>query len=169
MREGSRCGLPAPQATAASVTAGPSFRGGPKGRARNRGICCDLTLYIHCCSGEPDEIVAAHLIAFQLTENPRFLRTHRSQVSHCEERSGAAIPARDCSPPEHVGGRRESNMGSTWRGPPLGSSHCRGPMAAFPRRVPEGRSLHARGSSLNRRRTGQLPASGRPRRLCCVP
>jgi hypothetical protein len=28
------------------------------------GISCDLTLYIHCCSGEPDEIVSIDLIDF---------------------------------------------------------------------------------------------------------
>ena len=28
------------------------------------GISCDLTLLIHCCSGEPDEIVSVDLIDF---------------------------------------------------------------------------------------------------------
>ena len=32
--------------------------------ARHGGISCDLTLYIHCCSGEPDEIVSIDLIDF---------------------------------------------------------------------------------------------------------
>jgi hypothetical protein len=32
------------------------------------GICCDLTLFIHCCSGEPDEIVSADLIDFEPQE-----------------------------------------------------------------------------------------------------
>jgi hypothetical protein len=33
--------------------------------ARHGGISCDLTLYIHCCSGEPDEIVSIELIDFE--------------------------------------------------------------------------------------------------------
>jgi hypothetical protein len=32
------------------------------------GISCDLTLYIHCCSGEPDEIVSKGLIDFEPKE-----------------------------------------------------------------------------------------------------
>jgi hypothetical protein len=32
------------------------------------GISCDLTLYIHCCSGKPDEIVSIDLIDFEPTE-----------------------------------------------------------------------------------------------------
>jgi hypothetical protein len=32
------------------------------------GISCDLTLFIHCCSGEPDQIVSAELIDFQPLE-----------------------------------------------------------------------------------------------------
>ena len=38
--------------------------------ARHGGICCDLTLHIHCCSGEPDEIVSADLIDFEPKEQP---------------------------------------------------------------------------------------------------
>jgi hypothetical protein len=34
------------------------------------GICCDLTLFIHCCSGEPDEIVSADLIDFEPKKQP---------------------------------------------------------------------------------------------------
>jgi hypothetical protein len=34
------------------------------------GISCDLTLFIHCCSGEPDEIVSAELIDFEPKEHP---------------------------------------------------------------------------------------------------
>jgi hypothetical protein len=34
------------------------------------GISSDLTLYIHCCSGEPDEIVSVGLIDFQPQERP---------------------------------------------------------------------------------------------------
>ncbi len=33
------------------------------------GISCDLTLFIHCCSGEPDEIVSAELIDFEPKEH----------------------------------------------------------------------------------------------------
>jgi hypothetical protein len=33
--------------------------------ARHGGISCDITLYIHCCSGEPDEIVSIDLIDFE--------------------------------------------------------------------------------------------------------
>jgi len=29
------------------------------------GISCDLTLFIHCCSGTPDEIVSIDLIDFE--------------------------------------------------------------------------------------------------------
>ena len=32
------------------------------------GISCGLTLYIHCCSGEPDEIVSIDLIDFEPKE-----------------------------------------------------------------------------------------------------
>jgi len=32
------------------------------------GISCDLTLLIHCCSGEPDEIVSIDLIEFEPKE-----------------------------------------------------------------------------------------------------
>ena len=32
------------------------------------GISCDLTLYIHCCSGKPDEIVSVDLIEFEPKE-----------------------------------------------------------------------------------------------------
>ena len=38
--------------------------------ARHGGISCDLTLYIHCCSGEPDEIVSIDLIDFEPKEQP---------------------------------------------------------------------------------------------------
>src|SRR5262252_849860 len=34
------------------------------------GISCDLTLFIHCCSGEPDEIVSIDLIDFEPQEQP---------------------------------------------------------------------------------------------------
>ena len=33
-------------------------------------IGCDLTLFIHCCSGEPDEIVSADLIDFEPKKQP---------------------------------------------------------------------------------------------------
>jgi len=38
--------------------------------ARHGGISCDLTLYIHCCSGEPDEIISIDLIDFEPREQP---------------------------------------------------------------------------------------------------
>ena len=34
------------------------------------GISRDLTLYIHCCSGEPDEIISIELIDFEPKEEP---------------------------------------------------------------------------------------------------
>ena len=53
--------------------------------ARHGGISCDLTLYIHCCSGEPDEIVSIDLIDFEPNEKasplgpqvPNFVREGR--------------------------------------------------------------------------------------------
>jgi hypothetical protein len=36
--------------------------------ALHGGISRDLTLYVHCCSGEPDEIVSAQLIDFEPQE-----------------------------------------------------------------------------------------------------
>jgi hypothetical protein len=33
--------------------------------ARHGGISCDPTLYIRCCSGEPDDIVSIELIDFE--------------------------------------------------------------------------------------------------------
>ena len=41
--------------------------------ARHGGISADLTLYIHCCSGEPDEIVSIDLIDFEPKEQPALL------------------------------------------------------------------------------------------------
>lgn len=41
--------------------------------ARHGGISCELTLYIHCCSGEPDEIVSIDLIEFEPKEQPSSL------------------------------------------------------------------------------------------------
>jgi hypothetical protein len=38
--------------------------------ARHGGTSGDLTLYIHCCSGEPDEIVSIDLIDFDPKERP---------------------------------------------------------------------------------------------------
>ena len=34
------------------------------------GISRDLTLYIHCCSGEPDEIISIELIDFEPKDEP---------------------------------------------------------------------------------------------------
>jgi hypothetical protein len=50
--------------------------------ARHGGICCDLTLYIHCCSGEPDEIVSIDLIDFAAKEKPTALAR---QLPDCVE------------------------------------------------------------------------------------
>lgn len=36
--------------------------------AQHGGISTDLTIFIHCCSGEPDEIVSIDLIDFEATE-----------------------------------------------------------------------------------------------------
>lgn len=50
--------------TRGRVVAGPgTFMFNAPG-AIHGGISCDLTLFIHCCSGEPDEIVAVDLIDF---------------------------------------------------------------------------------------------------------
>jgi hypothetical protein len=35
------------------------------------GISCDLTLFIHCCSGEPDELLTVELIDFEPKEQPQ--------------------------------------------------------------------------------------------------
>jgi hypothetical protein len=56
--------------TQGRVLAGPgTFMFNAPG-ARHGGISCDLTLYIHCCSGEPDEIVSIDLIDFEPKEHP---------------------------------------------------------------------------------------------------
>ncbi|SJZ32536.1 hypothetical protein SAMN02745126_00358 [Enhydrobacter aerosaccus] len=34
------------------------------------GICRDLTLFIHCCSGEPDELLSVDLVDFETKEDP---------------------------------------------------------------------------------------------------
>ena len=39
--------------------------GGVHPGAVHGGISCDLTLLIHCCSGEPDDIVSIDLIDFE--------------------------------------------------------------------------------------------------------
>jgi hypothetical protein len=52
------------------VTAGPgTFMFNAPG-AVHGGISRDLTLYIHCCSGEPDEIVSIDLIDFEPNDEP---------------------------------------------------------------------------------------------------
>ena len=38
--------------------------------ARHGDISCELTLYIHCCSGESDEIVSVDLVDFEPTQPP---------------------------------------------------------------------------------------------------
>ena len=54
--------------TAGRIVAGPgTFMFNAPG-AVHGGISCDLTLYIHCCSGEPDEIISVGLIDFEPKE-----------------------------------------------------------------------------------------------------
>jgi hypothetical protein len=56
--------------TQGRIVAGPgTFMFNAPG-AVHGGISCDLTLYIHCCSGEPDEIVSIDLIDFAPQERP---------------------------------------------------------------------------------------------------
>jgi len=53
---------------AGRIVAGPgTFTFNAPG-AIHGGISCGLTLYIHCCSGEPDEIVSIDLIDFEPKE-----------------------------------------------------------------------------------------------------
>ncbi len=54
--------------TAGEIVAGPGtfMFNGPD--AIHGGISCDLTLYIHCCSGEPDEHLSVKLIDFEPKE-----------------------------------------------------------------------------------------------------
>ena len=53
---------------AGRIVAGPgTFMFNAPG-AIHGGISCGLTLYIHCCSGEPDEIVSIDLIDFEPKE-----------------------------------------------------------------------------------------------------
>ena len=55
---------------AGRVIAGPgTFMFNAPGAAHG-GISRDLTLFIHCCSGEPDEIVSIDLIDFTPVEQP---------------------------------------------------------------------------------------------------
>jgi hypothetical protein len=35
------------------------------------GISCDLALLIHCCTGEPDELLSVSLIEFEPKERPQ--------------------------------------------------------------------------------------------------
>jgi hypothetical protein len=59
--------------TQGRILAGPgSFMFNAPG-ARHGGTSGDLTLYIHCCNGEPDEIVSIDLIDFDPKERPRSL------------------------------------------------------------------------------------------------
>jgi hypothetical protein len=56
--------------TQGRIVAGPgTFMFNAPG-AVHGGISCDLTLYIHCCSGEPDDIVSIDLIDFAPQERP---------------------------------------------------------------------------------------------------
>lgn len=57
--------------TSGRIVAGPgTFMFNAPG-AVHGGISCDLTLYIHCCSGEPDEIISVALIDFEPKELPQ--------------------------------------------------------------------------------------------------
>ncbi|MDH3703530.1 MAG: hypothetical protein OEU46_19705 [Alphaproteobacteria bacterium] len=53
---------------AGRVIAGPGMYRFNAPGAVHGGISRDLTLYIHCCSGEPDEIVSIDLIDFEPVE-----------------------------------------------------------------------------------------------------
>ena len=56
---------------AGRVVAGPgTFMFNAPG-AVHGGISCDLTLLIHCCSGEPDELLTVELIDFEPKEQPQ--------------------------------------------------------------------------------------------------
>jgi hypothetical protein len=62
--------------SAGKIVAGPgTFMFNAPG-AVHGGISCDLTLYIHCCSGEPDELLSATLIDFEPRE-----KTHPAGVA----------------------------------------------------------------------------------------
>ncbi len=50
--------------TRGRVVAGPGTYMFNAPGAVHGGISCDLTLLIHCCSGEPDEIVSINMIDF---------------------------------------------------------------------------------------------------------
>ncbi len=54
--------------TAGRITARPGTFMFNRPGAVHGGISRDLTLYIHCCSGEPDEIVSIDLIDFEPRE-----------------------------------------------------------------------------------------------------
>jgi len=55
---------------AGRIVAGPgTFMFNAPG-AVHGGISCDLTLFIHCCSGEPDELLTVELIDFEPKEQP---------------------------------------------------------------------------------------------------
>ena len=60
---------------AGRVVAGPgTFMFNAPG-AVHGGISCDLTLFIHCCSGEPDELLTVELIDFEPKEQPKAIGT----------------------------------------------------------------------------------------------
>ena len=50
------------------VLAGPGTYMFNSPGAVHGGISCDLTLFIHCCGGEPDDIVSVDLIDFEPQE-----------------------------------------------------------------------------------------------------
>ena len=56
---------------AGRIVAGPgTFMFNAPG-AIHGGISCDLTLFIHCCSGAPDELLSVDLIDFDPKERPQ--------------------------------------------------------------------------------------------------
>jgi hypothetical protein len=56
---------------AGRIVAGPgTFMFNAPG-AIHGGISCNLTLFIHCCSGEPDELLSVDLIDFEPKERPQ--------------------------------------------------------------------------------------------------
>ena len=56
---------------AGRIVAGPGTFMFNAAGAVHGGISCDLTLLIHCCSGEPDELLSVSLIDFEPKERPQ--------------------------------------------------------------------------------------------------
>ena len=63
--------------------------------ARHGGISCDLNLYIHCCSGQADQLVSIDLIDFDTKERPpSFPPQGPDFVEHGNEADGGPPRAR---------------------------------------------------------------------------